>query len=153
MCPRFPEFLGFKPLNYATLIQSTAISHLDILVVSSHPISPCYILCTLNSGVRLIFLNRSLSLSSKSSNQTPSLRILKSLKWSTSLSYPLRVGCSAKDSACNAEDTGHVDSTRGAGRSPGGRNGNRLQYSCLGNPMEGGAWWATVHGVTNVRHD
>ena len=40
MCPRFPEFLGFKPLNYATLIQSTAISHLDILVVSSHPISP-----------------------------------------------------------------------------------------------------------------
>ena len=35
----------------------------------------------------------------------------------------------------------------GQGRSPGERNGNPLQYSCLENPMEGGAWWATVHGV------
>ena len=49
---------------------------------------PCYILCTWNSGVRLILLNTGLSLSSKSSNQTPSLRILKSLK-RTSLSCPL----------------------------------------------------------------
>ena len=35
----------------------------------------------------------------------------------------------------------------GSGRSPGEGNGNPLQYSCLENPMEGGAWWATVHGV------
>ena len=35
----------------------------------------------------------------------------------------------------------------GSGRSPGGGSGNPLQYSCLGNPMEKGAWWATVHGV------
>ena len=34
------------------------------------------------------------------------------------------------------------------GRSPGGGNGNPRQYSCLGNPMDRGAWWATVHGVT-----
>ena len=34
------------------------------------------------------------------------------------------------------------------GRSPGEGNGNPLQYSCLGNPMDRGAWWATVHGVT-----
>ena len=33
------------------------------------------------------------------------------------------------------------------GRSPGGGNGNPFQYPCLGNPMGGGAWWATVHGV------
>ena len=33
------------------------------------------------------------------------------------------------------------------GRSPGGGNGNPFQYPCLGNPMDGGAWWATVHGV------
>ena len=33
------------------------------------------------------------------------------------------------------------------GRSSGDGNGNPLQYSCLGNPMDGGAWWATVHGV------
>ena len=35
----------------------------------------------------------------------------------------------------------------GSGISPGGRNGNPLQYSCLENPMDRGAWWATVHGV------
>ena len=37
----------------------------------------------------------------------------------------------------------------GSGRPPGGGNGNPLQYSCLKNPMDRGAWWATVHGVTN----
>ena len=36
----------------------------------------------------------------------------------------------------------------GSGRSPGGGNGNPLQYSCLENPMDRGAWQATVHGVT-----
>ena len=39
------------------------------------------------------------------------------------------------------------------GRSPGGGNCNPLQYSCLENPMERGAWQATVHGVARVRHD
>ena len=37
----------------------------------------------------------------------------------------------------------------GLGRSPGGGNSNPLQYSSLGNPMDRGAWWATVHGATN----
>ena len=41
----------------------------------------------------------------------------------------------------------------GSGRSPGEGNGNPLQYSCLENPMDRGAWWATVHGVTRVGHD
>jgi len=36
----------------------------------------------------------------------------------------------------------------GSGRSPGGGNGNLLQYSCLGNPMDRGPWWATVHEVS-----
>ena len=49
-----------------------------------------------------------------------------------------------KASACNA---GNVDSTPGLRRSPGGGNGNPLQYSCLENPMDREAWWATVHGV------
>ena len=44
----------------------------------------------------------------------------------------------------NAGDEG---STPGSGRSPGGGNGNPLQYSCLENPMDRGAWWAVVHGV------
>ena len=47
-------------------------------------------------------------------------------------------------SACNAGDLGSIP---GLGRSPGEGNGNPLQYSCLENPMDGGAWWATVHGV------
>ena len=41
----------------------------------------------------------------------------------------------------------------GLGRSPGERNGNPLQYSCLENPMDRGAWWVAVHGVTRVGHD
>ena len=49
-----------------------------------------------------------------------------------------------KESACNAGDRGSVP---GLGRSPGGGNGNPLQYSCLQNPMDRGAWGATVHGV------
>ena len=43
-------------------------------------------------------------------------------------------------------------STSGSGRSPGEGNGNSLQYSCLGNPMAKGAWWATVHGGGQAEH-
>ena len=46
----------------------------------------------------------------------------------------------------NARDIRDSDSIPGSGRSPGGGNGNPLQYSSLENPMERGAWWATVHG-------
>ena len=46
--------------------------------------------------------------------------------------------------AWNAGDLGLIS---GSGRSPGEGNGNPLQYSCLENPMEGGAWYASVHGV------
>ena len=44
-------------------------------------------------------------------------------------------------------DAGGTGSIPGSGRSPGERNGNPLQYCCLGNPMDKGAWQATVHGV------
>ena len=53
-----------------------------------------------------------------------------------------------KKTPANAEDVRDVGSTPGSGRSPGGGRGNRLQYSCLENPMDRGAWRATVHGVT-----
>ena len=53
-------------------------------------------------------------------------------------------GSKVKASACNVGDLGLIP---GSGRSPGEGNGNPLQYSCLENPMDGGAWWATVHGV------
>ena len=54
-------------------------------------------------------------------------------------------GSDGKESACNAGDPGKIT---GSGRSPGEGNGNPLQYSCLENSMDGGAWWATVHGAT-----
>ena len=54
-------------------------------------------------------------------------------------------GSDGKESACNAGDPSLIP---GSGRSPGEGNGNPLQYSCLENPMDRGAWWATVHGVT-----
>ena len=53
-------------------------------------------------------------------------------------------GSEVKASAWNAGDSGLIP---GLGRSPGEGNGKSLQYFCLENPMEGGAWWATVHGV------
>ena len=55
-------------------------------------------------------------------------------------------GLDGKESPCNAGDLGSIP---GLGRSPGGGHGNPLQYSCLENPMGRGAWWVTVHGVTN----
>ena len=48
----------------------------------------------------------------------------------------------------NAVDMRDEGSIPGSGRSPGGGNGNPLQYSCLENPMDRGAWWAMVHGAT-----
>jgi len=54
-------------------------------------------------------------------------------------------GLGGKESTCNAGDLG---STPGLRRSPGGGHGNPLQYSCLENPTDRGAWRTTVHGVT-----
>ena len=59
-------------------------------------------------------------------------------------------GAEVKESACNVGDLGSIP---GSGRSPGEGNGNSLQYSCLENPVDGGAWWATVHGSQRVGHD
>ena len=53
-------------------------------------------------------------------------------------------GSEDKVSAYNAGDPSLIP---GSGRSPGEGNGNRFQYSCLGNPIDGGAWWAPVHGM------
>ena len=52
-----------------------------------------------------------------------------------------------KESACNAGDTEDTGSIPGSGRSPGEGNDNPLQYSCLENAMDRGAWWATVQSV------
>ena len=57
-------------------------------------------------------------------------------------------GSARKNLPANAGDTGDTGLIPGSGRSPGEGNGNPLQYSCLGNCMDRGTWWAIVHGVT-----
>ena len=57
-------------------------------------------------------------------------------------------GANSKEPVCNAGNIRDAGSIPGLGRHPGGGNGNLLQYSCLENPMDRGAWWAMVHGVT-----
>ena len=61
------------------------------------------------------------------------------------LNYQLPWYSEIKASACNAGDLGSIP---GLGRTPGEGNGNPLQYSCLENAMDGGAWWATAYRVT-----
>ena len=58
-----------------------------------------------------------------------------------------------KNLPANAGEAKDADLVPVLGRSPGGGNGNPLQLSCLENPMDGGAWWATVHGVARVGHN
>ena len=60
------------------------------------------------------------------------------------MEYEFPGGSENKASACHVGDPGSIP---GLGRSPGEVNGNPLQYSCLKNPMDRGAWQATVHGV------
>ena len=59
-------------------------------------------------------------------------------------------GSVVKNPPANAGNTGLIP---GSGRSSGEGNGNPLQCSCLGNPMEREAWWATIHGITTVGQD
>ena len=59
-------------------------------------------------------------------------------------------GSEVKNPPANAGDTGLISELK---QSPGEGNGNPLQYSRLGNPMDRGAWWATAHGVKESRHD
>jgi len=53
-------------------------------------------------------------------------------------------GSGSKESAISAGDLASIP---GSGRSPGEGNSNPFQYSCMGNPMDRGVWWATIHGV------
>ena len=57
-------------------------------------------------------------------------------------------GLDSKESACNAGDPGSI---LGLGRSPGEGNSNPIQDSCLEKPMDRGAWWSIIHGVTNTQ--
>ena len=72
------------------------------------------------------------------------MAINKYINWCEFCSSDFPGGSDGKASTYNVGDLGSIP---GSGRSPGEGNGNPLQYSCLENPMDGGAWWATVHGV------
>ena len=61
------------------------------------------------------------------------------------------MGLSGSDGKVSAYNAGDQGSIPGSGRSPGEGNGNPLQYSCLENPTDRGAWYATVHGVAKSR--
>ena len=58
-----------------------------------------------------------------------------------------------KNLPANAGDLRDMGSIPGSGRSPGEGQGNPLHYSCLENPMDRGAWWPIVHGVTKSGHN
>ena len=61
-------------------------------------------------------------------------------------------GASGKEPACQCRRCLRPGSIPGSGRSPAGGQGNPLQYSCLENPVDKGAWWAAIHRVVRVRH-
>ena len=63
------------------------------------------------------------------------------------IKLPLRGFPGGSEVKASASNVGDLGSIPGSGRSPGEGNGNPFQYSCLENPMDGGAWWATVHWV------
>ena len=71
------------------------------------------------------------------------LRLVKKIH--SLISKASRVAQLVKNSPASARYAKDVGSIPGSGRSPGEGNGNPLQYSCLGNPMDRGTWWATVH--------
>ena len=78
------------------------------------------------------------------------IKMRRTLSWKTLVCVHIHIkggfpgNSDGKESACNAGDLGSVP---GLGRSPRKGNGSPLQYSCLENSMDGGAWWATVHAV------
>ena len=67
------------------------------------------------------------------------------------LDWASQVALEAKQPPTSAGDTGAAGLIPGSGRSPGAGNGNPLQYSCLENSVDRGAWWATVHGAAKSR--
>ena len=73
---------------------------------------------------------------------------MKTLNFNYLINFGFPCSSVGKESACSAVDPGLI---LGLGRSPGEGNGNPLQYSCLENPMDRGAWWTVVHGFTKSR--
>ena len=67
------------------------------------------------------------------------------------MTFTYSCGANGKDPLANAGDIRDTGLIPGSGRSPGGGHGNPLQFSCLENPMDRGAWWTTLHRVTQIQ--
>ena len=129
--PTFGCFMGvweerIKLLYQSTILDSSSVLHLEF----------CWVL--------LLYLSFKYWSASSLSLKLSSLLCKHSFN---DFIYYLPGGSEVKASACNAGDVGSIP---GLGRSPGEGNGNPLQYSCLENPMNGGACWATVHEVAMI---
>ena len=133
---------SFIVSDWLIILERTCFTMLNRYNVNRHLCSvQIFILFTYNL-VLLISYTTEFSLWFSSENYFISLVIFSMIqKFSNSVD---------KESSCNAGDPGSIP---GWGRSPGEGNGNPLQYYCLENPMDRGAWWATVHGAARVRHD
>ena len=84
---------------------------------------------------------------SSQSMELSSLLLHRRLQLAIDILHKLPDGSDGKESSCNAGDLGSIPEL---GRSPGEGNGNPLQYSCLQNPIDRGAWWATAQGVAEL---
>ena len=78
--------------------------------------------------------------------ERPAVPAASSVNRGWDLIWPSLMAQTIKNPPANAGDVRDEGLTPGSGRSPGEGNGNPLQYSCLGNPMDRRAWWATVQG-------
>ena len=105
----------------------------------------------LHPGIRFLSFKLLLGSWGLDSHQSHNLKVL-SLNLREGRPSLLGFLCTSvsRESSCNARDPGSIPES---GRSLGEGNGNPLWYSCLGNPMDRGAWQATVYGVARVRHD
>ena len=81
-------------------------------------------------------------------NKCPINTLYLLLSFSCTIQWASQVVLVVKNSPAKAGDIRDMGLIPGSGRSPGGGHGNPPQYSCLENPMDRGAWWATVHRVT-----
>ena len=96
--------------------------------------------------MQLLFVSRSCS--KISGKHFPGAKTLLTIRVDVGACVELALGFPSEASACNVGDLGSIPEL---GRSPGEGNGNPFQYSCLENPMDRGAWQATIHGVAKSR--
>ena len=107
-------------------------------------------MCIFQKEIRVFFRFSKEPLDPKKLSKNHWSRVWAKIDWEVQgfLSSDKRLfpgGSDSKESACHAEDPGLIP---GSGRSPGEGQGNPLQHFCLENAMDRGAWWATVHGLT-----